>query len=477
MLDKLIARQRECEELNRCMESDKSEFVIVCGRRRIGKTYLVDNFFNRKFDFKYVGGHNMRTREQLRSFAKAISKYSKKKISDFSDWYEAFDALEEYLESLPTDRKKVIFIDEMPWMDSKRSNFVSALENFWNGWANGQYNIVLIATGSATSWMVDKLLKNKGGLHNRVTKRLYLSPFTLKETEEYLKRHRTTWDRYEMLQCYMVTGGIPYYLDLINPRESLAKNIDRLCYEEDGALSKEFDELYNAVFPTADTYISVVRALSEHKEGMTRTEIGAAIGAGGTYLTRIIDNLEKCNFIGKRAQFGNKNKDAIYRLIDFYTLFYFKFIDKNLSLDNNWWTHHLDSSGIRAWQGLTFEIICMEHHQQIKSALGISGMATSVSTWRTYPDKDKDLPGAQIDMIIERADRMIHLCEMKFSQRPYNISAEYEKKLRDRMWLFDLKTKNRKPLVHTFVTTFGLGEGKHHSIVHSEVTMDDLFNS
>lgn len=477
MSNKLIARHRECEELTKCMQSDKSEFVIICGRRRIGKTYLINKFFDGKFDFKYVGGHNLRTREQLHNFAKALKKYSRKRMTEFSNWVEAFDALEEYLESLPNNKKKVIFIDEMPWMDSIRSNFVSALENFWNGWANSQDNIVLVATGSATSWMVDKLIKNRGGLHNRITRRLYLAPFTLKETEEYLKKRRTTWDRYEILQCYMVTGGVPFYLDLIEPRETLARNIDRLCFEEDGALCREFDELYNAVFPTAETYISVVRLLSEHKNGLTRKEIGEGTGLSGTNLTRIISNLEKCNFIGKRAQFGNNKNESIYRLIDFYSLFYFKFIEKNLSLDDAWWTHHLDSSGIYAWQGLTFEIICMEHHQQIKNALGISGMATSVSTWRCYPDVKKDLPGAQIDMIIERADRMIHLCEMKFSQKAYNISAEYEKKLRNRMWLFDLKTKNKKPLVHTFITTFGLGEGKHHSIVHSEVKMDDLFNS
>lgn len=477
MQRKFIGRQRECDELRRCMESDRSEFVIICGRRRIGKTYLVDSFFGDRFDFKFVGGHNLRMREQLRIFSKALRKYSKRKWPEFSNWFDAFDALEEYLESLPEERKKLIFIDEMPWMDSKRSNFVSALENFWNGWANGKYNVVLVATGSATSWMVDKLLKNRGGLHNRITRRLYLAPFTLKETEQYLKMRRTAWDRYEILQCYMVTGGVPFYLDLMEPRETLARNIDRLCYEENGTLSKEFDELYNAVFPVADVYISVVRLLSEHKSGLTRKEIGERIGTSGANLTRIINNLVQCNFIGRRAQFGNKKNEAIYRLIDFYTLFYFKFIEKNNSLDCAWWTHHLDSSGISAWQGLTFEIICMAHHQQIKDALGISGIATSVSTWRSYPDPKKNLPGAQIDMIIERADRMIHLCEMKFSQKAYNISADYEKKLRDRMWLFDLKTKNSKPLVHTFVTTFGLGEGKHHGIVHSEVTMDDLFNT
>lgn len=471
----LIARQKECEQLDRCMSSDKSEFVIVCGRRRIGKTYLVDRYFEGKFDFSFVGGHNMRTREQLRSFSKALKRHSKRKYEDFADWYEAFDALEEYLDSLPSDRKRTIFIDEMPWIDTQRSNFVSALENFWNGWANRQYNIVLVATGSATSWMTDKLLKNKGGLHNRVTRRLYLAPFTLKETEEYLKKRHTTWGRFEILQSYMFTGGVPYYLDQLEPRDTVAENIDRLCFDEGGALRKEFDELYNAVFVNADTYIKVVKALAGHKDGLTRKEISAAIKTEGASLTRIIDNLEKCNFIGRRSQFGRNRKEVIYRLVDFYTLFYFKFLENSVTLDSHWWAHHLDSSAILAWQGLTFELICMEHHNQIKRSLGISGIATEVSTWRKQPDENTS--GAQIDMVIERADRMIHLCEMKFSHKEYGITKEYELKLRKRLALFESTLKQKRPIGYTFVTTFGLGEGKHHSIVHSEVTMDDLFNT
>ncbi len=471
----LIARERECAELGSCLQSDKSEFVIICGRRRIGKTYLVDKYFDGKFDFKYVGGHNLRTREQLQNFAKALKKYSKTKQPEFKDWTEAFDALEEYLESLPNNKRKVIFIDEMPWMDTNRSNFVSALENFWNGWATAQYNIVLIATGSATSWMTDKLIKNRGGLHNRITRRLYLLPFNLQETEEYLKQRKTSWDRYEILQCYMLTGGVPFYLDMIEPRDSMAQNIDRLCFAEGAPLRGEFEELYHAVFSNAESYIDVVRLLGQHRHGLTMSEMRKTLKLkSGATLSRIVDNLEKCSFIGKRAVFGRKS-EVVYRLIDFYTLFYFKFIENDNTLDRMWWTHNLNRSSITAWQGLTFETICMEHHEQIKKVLGISGMATEVSTWRCEADKEKELPGAQIDMIIERADRMIHLCEMKFSQKPYNITADYEKRLRDRMYIFDLKTRNKKPLVHTFVTAFGLGEGKHHSIVHSEVTMDDLF--
>lgn len=470
----LIARQWECEQLTESLKSSRSEFIIVCGRRRIGKTFLIDQFFHNEYDFSFVGAHKAKTSIQLRNFAKSIRQYSGKKPEPFADWYDAFDALEAYLETLPTDRKKVLFIDEMPWIDTARSTFVEALENFWNSWANRRYDIVLIATGSATSWMADKLIDNQGGLHNRITRRLYLKPFTLGETEAYCKSQNFCWTRYDILQSYMLTGGVPYYLSLLNPKLSLAQNIDVLCFDEKGAMSQEFHELYPALFSHAENYIAVVTLLYHHKSGMTRKEIAQQSQLNGTLLNRILDNLEQCDFIDKMEMFGRATT-LVYRLVDFYTLFYFKFIADKHKLDEQWWSHHLDDAGIRSWQGLCFELICTKHHRQIKKALGISGMATSVSTWRCLPDEINNLPGAQIDMIIERADRMIHLCEMKFSQKAFNISAEYEKKLRDRMWLFDLKTKNKKPLVHTFVTTFGLGEGKHHSIVHSEVTMDDLF--
>ena len=242
----LIARQKECEQLADSLKSNRSEFVIVCGRRRIGKTFLIDQFFKNKYDFTFVGTHKAKTATQLRNFAKAIRLHSGKKPSPFSDWYVAFDALEEYLGSLPADRKKVIFIDEMPWIDTSRSTFVEALENFWNSWANRRYDIVLIASGSATSWMADNLLENQGGLHNRITRRIYLEPFTLGETEEYFKSQDFYWTRYDMLQCYMLTGGVPYYLSLLDPKLSIAQNIDILCFDENGPLRKEFNELYPA---------------------------------------------------------------------------------------------------------------------------------------------------------------------------------------------------------------------------------------
>lgn len=476
MAQTLIARDTECKELEKCLTSNRSEFVIICGRRRIGKTFLVDSFFNKTYDFSFVGSHKAKTQVQLRKFAKALKEYSGQKQPVFADWYEAFDALEDYLKTLPKDRKKVIFIDEMPWIDTLRSTFVSALEDFWNGWANRRDDIMFIASGSATSWMADNLISNQGGLHNRITQRINLKPFTLKETEEFIRTAGGYWERYDILQSYMLTGGVPYYLNLLDYKLSVAQNIDKLCFDENGELHNEYDELYNALFTHSESYIKIVELLYQHKTGLTKAEISKLSNLSGKSLRIILKNLVQCDFIEEYALYGKKST-LVYRLVDFYTLFYLKFIVNNHNKDKQWWSHNLDDSGIRSWMGLSFELICMRHHQQIKKALGISGIGTSVSTWKCAPDPEKELPGAQIDMLIERADRVIHLCEMKFSEQEYNITNDYEMSLRKRMGIFKEQTKTKKAVIHTFVTTYGLGKGKHNSIVNSEVTMNDLFNS
>lgn len=479
MKNVLISRKRECEELQRCLDSNRSELVIVHGRRRIGKTYLIDNFFNYKYDFTFVGEHNTPAKVQIRNFVRALQKRTKAKIkvSGIRTWYDAFNALEDYLETLPIGRKKVIFIDEMPWMDTQRSHFVNALENFWNGWANRRTDIMLVATGSATSWMADKIVGNKGGLHARITCNLRLSPFTLSETEEYLRLQNCQWDRYQIMQCYMLMGGIPFYLSILNPYDSLAQNVDRLFFEEGAQLRYEFDELYTALFNQADAYIAVVKLLSENKSGLTRDEIRTSTKMEGAFLSKVLKNLERCDFITRWSQYGAAKKNSVYRLCDFYTLFYYKFIEQDAAKDEHWWSNNLDSVGVSSWMGLSFELLCLCHHRQIKAALGIAGVGTSVSAWKSKADEKKGIPGFQIDMIIERADRMIHLCEMKFSKDMYAITDTYERKLRERMSYFRMVTKTKKSLLHTFVTTYGVVNGKHKSIVHSEVTMDDLFNS
>ncbi|MBQ3656878.1 MAG: ATP-binding protein [Bacteroidales bacterium] len=470
-MEKIIGRNFEYQQLTSCCNSSRSEFVIIFGRRRIGKTFLVRSFFNDKFDFQYTGARNMSPKQQLENFAASLQKYSKSQFPLVpKDWYEAFRFLQNYLESLPKQRRKIIFIDEMPWIDSPKSLFVNALENFWNGFALMRDDIVLVACGSATSWMSDKLVDNQGGLHNRITRKIYLRPFTLNECKEYLKYKKCNWDIYQTIQCYMILGGVPFYYSLLDPQLSFVQNIDYLFFKQRGVLNGEFNELYNALFSNSDKYITVVRALSQKREGLSRNEVIEKTKLSGGGLSKILDNLEKCDFITGYTKFKNPSKNTIYKLTDFYTLFYFRFIENVKTGDDEFWAHNFNSPKIYSWQGYTFELVCMMHIGQIKQKLGISGMATSVSTWRSNNAEEN----TQIDLLIDRSDRTINVCEIKFSSEPYTISKDYESKLRMRNAIFRAETKTTKALAVTFVTVFGVVPNVHSGIVQNEVTAEDL---
>lgn len=472
---KLIGRDSEIRRLQNCVDSDRSELVALYGRRRIGKTFLVEEFFNHKFDFRYVGLRNVSTKVQLRQFARRLNEYSGRPVQKFSDWFEAFNALEDYLGSLSKNRKKIVFIDEMPWIDRNRSTFVKALEGFWNGWAMERNDIVMVATGSSTSWMRDKLIGNKGGLHARVTAHLYLPPFTLKETESYLKSRGMNWDRFTILEAYMILGGVPFYYSLLDPFLSLAQNIDHLFFSPSGELKIEFEHLYSAIFKNADRYIDVVNALANHKNGLTHTQISKIVGFNGRRLSNILRNLVRSDFVEVWNQFGCLKRNETFRLSDFYTIFYQTFVKSNNSKDENWWTKHFQSPKVRTWEGLSFEMVCLCHHNQIKDALKLSAIATEMSTWSTPPDEKEGLPGTQIDMIIDRADRIINLCEIKFSTGQFILTKAYEKKLQERMSVFRYKTKTNKTTVNTLITTYGLINPSSHGLIQSYLTMDDLF--
>lgn len=455
------------------MESERSEFVVVYGRRRIGKTFLVRRFFKDNYAFSFVGKHEMRREQQLAEFAKELMCYSHSTfVPQLKNWTEAFDALQRLLETYNIPGKKVVFFDEMPWMDTPKSDFVSALENFWNGWANMRDDIVLVACGSATSWMVDKLLHNQGGLFNRITQKLYLRPFKLSEMEQYLDEKHFGWNRYQIAQCYMILGGIPFYLTLLNPKLSLLSNIDELFFADAHAMLRtEYNELYSTLFKRPDNYLAVIRMLTERKEGFTRKEINEKTKLGGAALSKILSDLEQCDFIFSYARYGNAKNNAIYRIKDFYTLFYYKYVNGIDTKDSLRWTHLSSTPQVSSWQGFSFELLCLLHLDEIKKALGIDRILNDASAWRS---RQPEL-NTQIDLVIERADHNINLCEMKFSSGMYAIDKGYEQKLRERMSIFLAETMTRCSTRITMVTTYGVLQNKHSGIVNDEVLLDDLF--
>nr|WP_302688075.1 ATP-binding protein [uncultured Prevotella sp.] len=472
-MDKLIGRKLEQAKLQACMESERSEFVVVYGRRRIGKTFLVRRFFKDNYAFSFVGKHEMRREQQLAEFAKELMCYSHSTfVPQLKNWTEAFDALQRLLETYNISGKKVVFFDEMPWMDTPKSDFVSALENFWNGWANMRDDIVLVACGSATSWMVDKLLHNQGGLFNRITQKIYLRPFKLSEMEQYLDEKHFGWNRYQIAQCYMILGGIPFYLTLLNPKLSLLSNIDELFFADAHAMLRtEYNELYSTLFKRPDNYLAVIRMLTERKEGFTRKEINEKTKLGGAALSKILSDLEQCDFIFSYARYGNAKNNAIYRIKDFYTLFYYKYVNGIDTKDSLRWTHLSSTPQVSSWQGFSFELLCLLHLDEIKKALGIDRILNDASAWRSRQPEQN----TQIDLVIERADHNINLCEMKFSSGMYAIDKGYEQKLRERMSIFQAETMTRCSTRITLVTTYGVLQNKHSGIVNDEVLLDDLF--
>lgn len=415
----------------------------------------------------------MRREQQLAEFAKELMCYSHSTfVPQLKNWTEAFDALQRLLETYGIPDKKVVFFDEMPWMDTPKSDFVSALENFWNGWANMRDDIVLVACGSAISWMVDKLLHNQGGLFNRITQKIYLRPFKLSEMEQYLDEKHFGWNRYQIAQCYMILGGIPFYLTLLNPKLSLLSNIDELFFADAHAMLRtEYNELYSTLFKRPDNYLAVIRMLTERKEGFTRKEISEKTKLGGAALSKILSDLEQCDFIFSYARYGNAKNNAIYRIKDFYTLFYYKYVNGIDTKDSLRWTHLSSTPQVSSWQGFSFELLCLLHLDEIKKALGIDRILNDASAWRSRQPEQN----TQIDLVIERADHNINLCEMKFSSGMYAIDKGYEQKLRERMSIFLAETMTRCSTRITLVTTYGVLQNKHSGIVNDEVLLDDLF--
>lgn len=473
----IIGRKSEQKELLDAANSEYSKFVAVYGRRRVGKTFLIRETFNYSFTFQHTGLARGKMRDQLLSFHASLQNYSKKKYPKFKNWYDAFFSLEEWLTSLP-DGKKFIFFDELPWMDTPRSNFISGLEHFWNSWASARKDILLIVCGSATSWIVNKLINNHGGLHNRLTNKIRLNPFTLSECEQYSETNKLGFSRYQLVENYMIMGGIPFYWSLIKRELSMAQNIDTLFFSKDSeGLSHEYEQLYASLFNNPEPYMQIVTALAIKNKGLTREEIvkSSGIKTGGD-LTRYLNELEWCGFIRKYNCIGKQFKDALYQLIDNFTLFYFQYIKGNNHNDSHFWTNNIDSSLHRSWSGLAFERVCLQHITQIKQALGIMGVLSNVYSWRIEADKNKGIDKTQIDLLIDRNDGVINLCEMKFAGQEYAINEEEEMKIRRRRGNFIEATQTKKAVHITLVTPYGIKQNSHSSIIQNEIKLNDLFS-
>ncbi len=469
----MVGRRNEIEELLKSYKSSESEFVAVYGRRRVGKTFLIRNVFSEKFAFQHSGLAKGGMKKQLRQFVSSLREYGRTPSRPLADWMDAFDELKEVVRSSALE-KKVVFIDEMPWLDTPRSDFITALESFWNGWASARRDVLLIVCGSAASWIVKKLFKNKGGLHNRVTRRIHLQPFTLAECQEYTRERSLSMSKRDVAECYMALGGIPFYWSYLEKGNSLPQNFDRMFFSDGAPLKNEFAELYSSLFRKTRIHLKVVETLGKKKVGMTREELlkNIKIASSGS-LSQCLAALEECGFIRKYKVIGTKKK-FIYQLVDCFTLFHFQFLCEMDGKDEHWWSRTTTSPMQSNWRRLAFERLCLLHVPQIKAALGISGVLTNVYSW--YHVADSVYPtGTQIDLLLDRADNVINLCEMKYTSGPYAIDKAVDSLLATKVETFRALSKTQKAIHVTFVTSRGLVRNSYWNDVQSEVTLDDLF--
>ena len=470
----LISRDKEKKKLLDALQAEDSQFIAVYGRRRVGKTYLIRQTYDKKLTFEHSGLANAGRKEQIQAFTASIKRAGLEATVMPTNWLDAFELLKDLVEK-SEENKKVLFIDELSWMDTQKSGLLVALENFWNGWASARNDVVLVVCASATSWMLDKIIHNKGGLYNRLSCQIHLKPFKLCECEEYLKSKGISISRYDILEMYMAVGGIPYYWSLMKKGLSVAQNIDAMFFADDAPLRDEFKYLYASLFKNPQNYIDIVSTLAKKKTGLLRNEIAEETGIPNSgYLTKMLDELISCGFIRKYTVLGKKTKDALYQLIDFYTLFYYQFLQKKR--DEHYWTIQTDTSVRNTWCGLAFERVCFEHVNEIKAGLGISGVLTEVHSWAAKADKGSGTKGAQIDMVIVRNDRIINLCEMKYSISEYAYTGKDDESLRNKIAALKTACKTRYSFHPVMVTTYGLKEGMYSGRIQAVIKMDDLFH-
>lgn len=477
----IIGRKNEINTLEGYINSQRSEFVAIYGRRRVGKTFLVKELFENQFTFRITGKENAKLQDQLSIFAYAINDFFGENIQ-LDNWTDAFRALSKAIEKMD-DGIKIIFIDELPWFDAQRSGFLSALEHFWNNWAFYRSDIKLIVCGSATSWMLNKVINARGGLHNRVTHRMLIHPFSLKEAEQYFQSRGFVYERPEIICCYMAVGGVAYYLSLFDSSKSVDENIDNLCFTKGGELSDEFNKLYSSLFKKADNHLLIIRALSKVGKGMTRLDIinETKLQNNGN-LTTILAELEQCDFIRSYCPFGKSKKDKLFQLIDQFSLFYLRFIGNRTVFDKNHWLKLLNTPEYNSWCGYAFETLCLNHIDQIVDGLGISGTINTPCAWSYRPSEsakslnDPDLQtGAQIDLLIDRNDKTITICEMKYSDNEYVIDKSYDQRVQTRLCTFRKVTATRKTLVTAYITPQGLSDNMYSRRAGRQITAEELF--
>ena len=329
--------------------------------------------------------------------------------------------------------------------------------------------------------MIKHILTDTGGLHGRVTKRIHLQPFNLGQTEEFLRARDIRLAKKEIIELYMAVGGVAKYLTYVNPGKSSAQIINDICFNSSGDLYNEFEFLYRSLFDNYLYHIKIIRALASSSSGLTKNELLVAAGlSSGGRSSQFIQELVESDFIVYSVPFGKKSSNGKYILVDEYSLFYLRWIESvtkqgSSRVDEHYWLKQKTSAAWIAWSGYAFEAICQKHYLQIKKALGIGAVSTAISSWHHRSSTGEK--GAQIDLVIDRADACINLCEIKFHKNEFTITKEYFNQLAYKKELFQKITKTRKTVFMTLITCSGVLKNEYYrqAVDGGDITTDELF--
>ncbi len=470
----LIGREKEIKILKENYQSDESSFLAVYGRRRIGKTYLINKAFEGKILFHHAGIYQGTLEEQIASFMESLRESGFQGEAKPKDWLEAFSCLKKLIAS-SDERKKVIFLDEIAWMYTKKSNFVRALEYFWNGWASARNDVMLIICSSATSWIINNIIHSKGGLYNRVTTQIYLEPFSLGECAEFCSARGLSLTHKQVIETYMVLGGVPYYWNYLSKGESIPQFIDRCFFAPNAPLKDELRYIFSSVFSSPEGYMRIIEKLSRKGYGLSKKDLLRESGEvdNGNF-TRKLEDLQNCGFIRAYCPLHYRKKDVLYQLIDPFTIFHFHFLAQKQS-DPFYWANQLNTPSINAWKGLAFERVCLLHGDKIKKALGVSGVSASFYPWSCRKDEEKGIYGSQIDLVLERKDLITNLFEVKFYDSAYRLGRKDIESLYRKKNDFINLVGNRSAIHLSLIALNGVEENAYAKELQFIMTGEDLF--
>jgi AAA+ ATPase superfamily predicted ATPase len=484
-MNKIIGREKEKKILSNILSLKEPEFLAIYGRRRVGKTFLIRNFFNDKgLYFEVTGQYKTSYKQQLENYYNALFIAFKitSPIPKPTSWKEALSLLTFLIKTQAENRKIIMFFDELPWLATQRSGLLAALDYEWNTeWSNLK-NLKLIVCGSAASWVLDNIINATGGLHNRITRIIHLKPFSLGETEEYLKKRGVRLKPLQILELYMAMGGIPYYLNQIEKGKSATEIISRVCFTDDGLLFSEYDRLFRSLFKNAEVHLKIIQKIVKKGNHISKKELinSGGFSSGGGFRDKIME-LVSSGFIREYVPFGKKSRDSVLKITDEYTLFFMEWIDpikRRGAISNpDYWLNASTQQKYKTWTGYAYEAVCEKHIQQIIRKLGIANVAGEIGKWHFFPAVGSKKTGAQIDLVIDRFDDCINICEINFSRNEYVIDKKYARNLLNKINVFEEKTGTKKQIFLTLITTMGLKKNLYtEDLVHSEVVMNDLFD-